>query len=63
MPRSLAALSGPGISSAARFWVDCTINMAGHDLRQAQVAIIMAITTGTAIVIMPTMTETKNIES
>ena len=29
----LAALSGPGISSAARFWVDCTINMAGCDLR------------------------------
>ena len=31
--RSLAALSGPGISSAARSWVDCTINMAGCDLR------------------------------
>jgi hypothetical protein len=29
--RSLAALSGPGISSAARFWVNCTINMAGCD--------------------------------
>ena len=31
--RSLAALSGPGISSAAGSWVDCTINMAGCDLR------------------------------
>jgi hypothetical protein len=29
----LAALSGPGISSAARSWADCTINMAGCDLR------------------------------
>ena len=31
--RRLAALSGPGISSAARSWADCTINMAGCDLR------------------------------
>src|SRR5215831_12951048 len=31
MPRFLAALSGPGISSAARSSADCTINMAGCD--------------------------------
>jgi hypothetical protein len=37
MPRSLAALSGPGISSAARSWVDCTIDMAERDLRWALV--------------------------
>ena len=29
MPRSLAALSGSAISSAARSWADGTINMAG----------------------------------
>jgi pyruvate formate lyase activating enzyme len=28
-----AALSGPGMSSAARSWADCTINIAGFDLR------------------------------
>jgi hypothetical protein len=33
MPRFLAALSGSGISSAARSWANCTINMAGCDLR------------------------------
>jgi hypothetical protein len=32
-PDTRAALSGPGISSAARCWADCTINMAGFDLR------------------------------
>src|ERR1700687_778295 len=40
MPRSLAALSGPGISSAARSWADCTINMDGCDLGEAQDIVI-----------------------
>jgi hypothetical protein len=34
--REISGETGPAISSAARSWADCTINIAGCDLKQPQ---------------------------